>query len=56
MVIYGGINNARVMESTMHGLWNRLPDDRRLTTDIDFFKKHLKTYLFSLSFLSNDDF
>ena len=31
-------------------LWNRLPDDLRLTTDIDFFKKQLKTYLFSLSY------
>ena len=31
-------------------LWNRLPDDPRLTTDIDFFKKQLKTYLFSLSY------
>ena len=31
-------------------LWNRLPDDLRLTTEIDFFKKQLKTYLFSLSY------
>ena len=31
-------------------LWNRLPDDLSLTTDIDVFKKQLKSYIFSLSY------
>ena len=32
--------------------WNSLPSDIRTSTSFDTFKKHLKSYLFQLSFSS----
>ena len=31
-------------------LWNSLPSELRLISNIDIFKRHLKTYLFKVAF------
>ena len=37
---------GRTFSYTAPYLWNQLPDHLRLETNLETFKKHLKTYLF----------
>ena len=42
---------GRAFEVSAPALWNSLPSEMRKITSVDFFKRRLKTFLFSLAFI-----